>query len=121
MESEQIRRDFVKVLDEIEKTESLLAKRKNTINSQDREINSIRQEIEFLTERVKKARENFGDKNCRQIWLKLSKQKISAKSKLKKLIVKRTCENEEKTILEIKISELISERNRLQGLVRDSQ
>jgi hypothetical protein len=50
--------------------------------------------------------------------LRLTRQKVSAKTKLKKLMVKRTCENEEKSTLEIKRSELISERNRIAELVR---
>ena len=118
MESELRRCYLVKVLDGLEKLETLLAKRNNTINLQDMEMNSIKKEIELLTERINKAKEYFDDKNKRRIWLRLIRQKVSAKTKLKKLITKRTCENEEKTTLEIKRSELISEKNRIIELVR---
>ena len=118
MESELRRCYLVKVSDGLEKLETLLAKRNNTINLQDMEMNSIKKEIELLTERINKAKEYFDDKNKRRIWLRLIRQKVSAKTKLKKLITKRTCENEEKTTWEIKRSELISEKNRIIELVR---
>ena len=113
MESELRRCYLVKVSDELEKLETLLVKRNNTINLQDMEINGIKKDIEYLTERINKTKEDFGDRNKRRIWLRLTRQKVSAKTKLKKFITKRTCENEEKTILEIKRSDLISEQNRI--------
>ena len=118
MESELRRSNLVKVSDELEKLGTLLTKRNNTINLQDTEINSTKKEIEFLNDRIKKARDDFSDKNNRRIWLRLTKQKVSAKNKLKKLTTKRTYENGEKTTLEIKISELVTERNRILELVR---
>ena len=52
MDSELLGRDFVNVINELEKLEKLFKKCTNTINLQDREINCINNEIEILSERI---------------------------------------------------------------------
>ena len=80
MESELRRCNLVKVSDELEKLETLLAKHNNTINLQDTETNSIKREIELLTDRINTDGEDFSDKNKRRIWLRLIRQKVNAKT-----------------------------------------
>lgn len=120
MASELNRRDFVKVINEIEKYESLWEKSEIKINSQTRDIDDKKREIEVLTERIVKVKKDFNDRNKRQIWLRLTRQRAGVKRNLNKLLVKNECEKQENTSLKIKISELISEKNRLQVIIEEN-
>lgn len=117
MESELRRSALVKISDEIEKIETLIAKRSNTLYLLNREIDGIQRGMEVLSARIDRAKAGFEDKENRRIWLRLTKQKVSTKNKLKQLIIKKTFETEEKTALEIKLNEMILERNGIAELV----
>lgn len=118
MESELRRSTLVKLLDEKDKIETLIAKRNGTLYVLNREIGDIQRGMEVLSARIDRAQAGFQDKENRRVWLRLTKQKISTKNKLSQLLIKLKFETEEKTELEIKQSKVISEINRVMELLR---
>lgn len=119
MESELRRITMVKLSDEKDKIETLIAKCNGTLCVLNREIHGIEGGMEVLSERINRAKAGFEDKENRRIWLRLTKQKVGTKNKLKQLLIKRNYETEEKTSLEKKLSEVIMERNGVMELLRE--
>ena len=114
MSSDQVRRDFVRVLNQIEKLDSTIHKIQSRIVSLERDKYLKEEELKFLNERIKISQQEFSNKTRRTDWLRLTRQKVSVKNKILQLSRKVICENEEKGNFEIQRSKLIQERNLLQ-------
>ena len=117
MSSDQVRRDFVRVLNQIEKVNSTIHKIQSRIVSLERDKYLKEEELKHLNERIKISQLEFSNKTRRTDWLRLTRQKVSVKNKILQLSRKVICENEEKGNFEIQRSKLIQERNLLQSSI----
>ena len=117
MSSDQVRRDFVRVLNQIEKLDSTIHKIQSRIVSLERDKYLKEEELKLLNEQIKISQQEFSNKTRRTDWLRLTRQKVSVKNKILQLSRKVICENEEKGNFEIQRSKLIQERNLLQFLI----
>ena len=117
MSSDQVRRDFVRVLNQIEKLDSTIHKIQSRIDSLERDKYLKEEELKHLNERIKISQLEFSNKTRRTDWLRLTRQKVSVKNKILQLSRKVICENEEKCNFEIQRSKLIAEQNLLQSSI----
>ena len=117
MSSDQVRRDFVRVLNQIEKVNSTIHKIQSRIVSLERDKYLKEEELKHLNERIKISQLEFSNKTRRTDWLRLTRQKVSVKNKILQLSRKVICENEEKGNFEIQRSKLIQEQNLLQSSI----
>ena len=117
MSSDQVRRDFVRVLNQIEKVNSTIHKIQSRIVSLKRDKYLKEEELKHLNERIKISQLEFSNKTRRTDWLRLTRQKVSVKNKILQLSRKVICENEEKGNFEIQRSKLIQEQNLLQSSI----
>ena len=114
MSSDQVRRDFVRVLNQIEKLDSKIHKIQSRITSLERDKYLKEEELKLLNERIKVSQQEFSNKTRRSDWLRLSRQRVSVKNKILHLSRKVISENEEKGNFQIQRSKLIQEQNLLQ-------
>ena len=114
MSSDQARRDFVRVLNQIEKLDSTIQKIQSRITSLERDKYLKEEELNILNERIKVSEQEFSNKTIRSDWLRLSRQRVSVKNKILQLSRKVISEKEEKGNIEIQRSKLIQEQNLLQ-------
>ena len=117
MSSDQVRRDFVRVLNQIEKVNSTIHKIQSRIVSLERDKYLKEEELKHLNERIKISQLEFSNKTRRTDWLRLTRQKVSVKNKILQLSRKVICENEEKGNFEIQRSKLVQEQNLLQSSI----
>ena len=117
MSSDQVRRDFVRVLNQIEKLNSTIHKIQSRIVSLERDKYLKEEELKHLNERIKISQLEFSNKTRRTDWLRLTRQKVSVKNKILQLSRKVICENEEKGNFEIQRSKLVQEQNLLQSSI----
>ena len=114
MSSDQARRDFVRVLNQIDKLDSKIHKIQSRITTLERDKYLKEEELKILNERIKVSEQEFSNKTRRSDWLRLSRQRVSVKNKILQLSRKVISENEEKGNFEIQRSKLIQEQNLLQ-------
>ena len=74
MSSDQARRDFVRVLNQIEKLDSTIQKIQSRITSLERDKYLKEEELNILNERIKVSEQEFYNKTRRSDWLRLSRQ-----------------------------------------------
>ena len=121
MSSDQARRDFVRVLNQIEKLDSKIHKIQSRITTLERDKYLKEEELKILNERIKVSEQEFSNKTRRSDWLRLSRQRVSVKNKILQLSRKVISENEEKGNFEIQRSKLIQEQNLLQFSIHQEE
>ena len=114
MSSDQVRRDFVRVLNQIEKLDSTIHKIQSRIISLERDKYLKKKKLKLLNERIKISQQEFSNKTRRTDWSRLTRQKVRVKNKILQLSRKVISENEEKSNFEIQRRKLIQEQNLLQ-------
>ena len=121
MSSDQARRDFVRVLNQIEKLDSKIHKIQSRITTLERDKYLKEEELKILNERIKVSEQEFSNKTRRSDWLRLSRQRVRVKNKILQLSRKVISENEEKGNFEIQRSKLIQEQNLLQFSIHQEE
>ena len=96
MSSDQVRRDFVRALNQIEKLDSKIHKIQSRISSLERDKYLKEGELKPLNERIKVSQQEFSNKTRRSDWLRLSRQRVSVKNKILHISRKVISEDEEK-------------------------
>ena len=121
MSSDQVRRDFVRVLNQIDKLDSKINKIQSRITTLERDKYLKEEELKLLNERIKICQQEFSNKTRRTDWLRLTRQKVSVKNKILQLSRKVISEKEEKGNIEIQRSKLIQEQNLLQFSIHQEE
>jgi len=112
MSSDQLRRDYVRVIASLEKINTSIHKIEQKVRSLEREKYLKEEELKLINGRIEISRNEFANSTRRGDWLRLTRQRTSARSKILQISRKITSSNEEKSNLEIQRS-LVSREQQL--------